>query len=378
MKPKLIAFLNSYTEGVSGGDIRFIEIAKRINAFDKTVITSAEGRKMCESGGLNATYVITTKETHSRNILITYFGRILKALFLKMEIYDGDILYSTSDFLPDVLPAFVLKLRNGNAKWVVSVYHLIPHPLKRSGDFISNTLSYVTQHLSLRLVKNADLIQTETTLLKQRLIHEYRIPSRKILAVQSGIAPEIIDSVNWDEKVYDACFLARLHRSKGIFDLIEAWRLVCNRYENAKLAVGGSGSAEIIERLEHKIDDLKLSEKVTILGFLSTEEKYKLLKASKLYVLPSYEEGIPITFYEAMYCGLPVVTYYLPTYTEIKDYIVKVTLGNVEKLSEEVIRFLEDEDLVRMLGERGRSFAKEHTWDKVAEYIISQIERIST
>ena len=96
-------------------------------------------------------------------------------------------------------------------------------------------------------------------------------------------------------------------------------------------------------------------------------------KSSRLYVLPSYEEGIPITFYEAMYCGLPIITYFLPPYAEIEEFITSVPVGNEGKLSEEIIRFLSDEDLVQKFAEKSRNFAKAHTWDKIADYMVNQI-----
>lgn len=40
---KLIAFMNSYTQGINGGDTCFIEIAKRIDHYDKIVVFWAKG-----------------------------------------------------------------------------------------------------------------------------------------------------------------------------------------------------------------------------------------------------------------------------------------------------------------------------------------------
>lgn len=48
MKRKIIAFMNSYTQGMSGGDICFIEIAKRMNQYNKIVVTSLLGKRVCE------------------------------------------------------------------------------------------------------------------------------------------------------------------------------------------------------------------------------------------------------------------------------------------------------------------------------------------
>jgi glycosyltransferase involved in cell wall biosynthesis len=376
---ELVAFLNSYTEGISGGDIRFIEIAKRFprENVEIWVVTSKLGKGLCEERGLKAKYVLTTTEDRINNVIYTYLRRIICAIFLKLEIKNNAILWSTSDFLPDVFPAFLLKRKNPRMIWIASIYHLIPDPFKRSGRLkLSNVLSYVGQWVSLLMIRRqADLIQTETRFLKSKLVKKYKMSSERIIVIPSGIDTKVIEASSSKEKIYDACFLARLHPSKGIFDLIKAWEYVCERKKDVKLAIAGGGPIKILGKLKSMVKSLGLERNVAILGFLSEEEKYKLLRSSKLYLLPSYEEGIPITFYEAMYCGLPVVTYYLPTYEEIKDYIVSVPLGDVKKLAEEIIRLLEDEDLALRLGDKGRKLAKEHTWDKVADYILSKMER---
>ena len=376
---ELVAFLNSYTEGISGGDIRFIEIAKRFprENVEIWVVTSKLGKGLCEKRGLKAKYVLTTTEDRINNVIYTYLRRIICAIFLKLEIKNNAILWSTSDFLPDVFPAFLLKRKNPRMIWIASIYHLIPDPFKRSGRLkLSNVLSYVGQWVSLLMIRRqADLIQTETRFLKSKLVKKYKMSSERIIVIPSGIDTKVIEASSSKEKIYDACFLARLHPSKGIFDLIKAWEYVCERKKDVKLAIAGGGPIKILGKLKSMVKSLGLERNVAILGFLSEEEKYKLLRSSKLYLLPSYEEGIPITFHEAMYCGLPVVTYYLPTYEEIKDYIVSVPLGDVKKLAEEIIRLLEDEDLALRLGDKGRKLAKEHTWDKVADYILSKMER---
>jgi len=373
---RLIALMNSYTQGASGGDIRFIELAKRLEEkIEICVITSSLGVEVCVSNGLDAKYMITTREESVSNVPLLYLKRIILALRLSLRLKEGDILCSTSDFLPDTLPAFVWKLKNRKLKWLAPVYHLVPKASSRAGgSLLKNVLSYVSQQISLRLISRlADLINTETTFVKNELSTRYGIPPERIVAVPSGIDPRIIDNVKWNgRKIYDACFIARIHPTKGILDLVRAWKEVSKQKGDAKLAIGGTGPTEFAKMLLAEIERFRLGNNVDILGFLSEEEKYKLLKASRIYILPSYEEGVPITFYEAMYCGLPVITYYLPTYTEIKDYIVKVSLGNLKRLADEIIRVLDDEDLARKLGDMGRGFAVEHTWDKVADCISSK------
>jgi glycosyltransferase involved in cell wall biosynthesis len=220
-------------------------------------------------------------------------------------------------------------------------------------------------------------VETETPIGKSELIESCHISPQRILAVESGINPEIIDGTDWvGEKVYEACFLARIHRSKGIFDLIEAWAHVCKHRGNAKLAIAGWGTEEVVSSLKEQISKSGLDANVAILGYLSEQEKYRLFKSSRLYVLPSYEEGIPITFYEAMYCGLPVITYYLPTYETIRERIGAVALGDKCALAREIIETLDNEERASRLVELGRDFASRHTWDDVANDIISEIDRL--
>lgn len=45
-------------------------------------------------------------------IYLLYLKRIIKSLSLNLDMSDDIILYSSSDFLPDVIPAFILKFKN--------------------------------------------------------------------------------------------------------------------------------------------------------------------------------------------------------------------------------------------------------------------------
>ncbi len=368
---------------MSGGAVRQLEIMKRLGRKQNMTLWIVSTKQYCDffqTNGVKAYYRIVPHFIRSENFFAQILDSIVRSIYVCVAPVhvqnDGVLVHSCSDFLWDTFPAFVRKLWNKKVKWSASVYHIVPSPLRRQSGFnLSNLLSFIAQRMSLLLVARwSDIIQTETNFVRDELVRRYRISPEKIIVCQSGINPQVIDNFSWGKgKIYDACFLARLHKSKGIFDLIEAWQCVCKYNKDAKLAIAGGGSIEIANEVRNMVKNLHLENNVFYLGFLSEENKYRLLKASKLYVLPSYEEGIPIAFYEAMYCVLPVVTYYLPTYSDIKDYIVSVPLGDVHSLVVTILRVLEDNDLVRMLGERGRSFAKEHTWDKVADYILSQI-----
>lgn len=373
-RKRIIFLFNSFVS-ISGGDTRFIEVSKRLKDFDKVIITPFIGRKTCEMKKLNAAYILTTKETHLRNIFITYFRRIANALFLKMEIRDEDILYSTSDFLPDVLPCFVYKLKNKNAKWVQIIHHLIP--LKRKGSLASNLLSYYAQRISFFFIKrHSDFIIVVNPFIKERL-KEAGFHDSKIVISSNGIDTRYLKNIKPSKGIiYDGIFLGRLHPSKGIFDLVKIWKIVCKNKKNAKLGIIGSGDVRVRDELERKVKESGLENNIDILGYI--DDAFTIVKSSKVFVFPSYEEGWGIAICEAMACGLPTITYDLPSYEIFGNTMVKVSVGDIETFAEAVIRLLLDGRLRRKLGEKGKRKVKQFDWSRVAQKESLFLREIAT
>jgi len=285
---------------VSGGAVRELEIMKRISKDQNVILWVISSKTVCsrfQKNGIKAHYKIDPHFIKSEKFLVAQIiDSVLRSIYVcvaPIHIRNENIvIHSPSDFLWDTFPAFIKKLWNKEIKWFASVYHVIPHPSKRLGGFnLSNLLSFIAQRMSLLLVARwSDMIQTETNFVRDELVRRYRISPEKIIVCQSGINPKVIDNFSWSKgKIYDACFLARLHKSKGISDLIEAWKYVCKYNKDAKIAIAGGGPIEKINEVKNKIKNLDLENNVFYLGFLSEEKKYKLLRTSKLYVLPSYE-----------------------------------------------------------------------------------------
>ena len=158
----VIAFLNAYLQGVSGGDSRFVEIMKRLcekNAVNLTVVTSRMGKSFCKERELNAIFKVTTRENKVDSSVLLYLMRIVSSLRFTFKIENRTILYAASQFLPDVLPIYVLRHGNKNVRWVQTLYHLVPPPTRRDGSFVTNFFSFSAQKIALALVRRqADLI----------------------------------------------------------------------------------------------------------------------------------------------------------------------------------------------------------------------------
>lgn len=99
-------------------------------------------------------------------------------------------------------------------------------------------------------------------------------------------------------------YLGRIHRLKGIDELLDAWQTLEPRHTNWQLAVAGP-QADGYD-LEREIARRALN-RVLIVGPLYGEEKIRAYREAELYVLPSRGENFGITIAEALAQGTPVV-----------------------------------------------------------------------
>ncbi len=102
-------------------------------------------------------------------------------------------------------------------------------------------------------------------------------------------------------------YAGRLHRDKGLFTLVEAWREMAGGHPESHLViVGGDSTVCGCEpELRSRVNELKLGDRVIFTGPRPNVGDY--LRAADAFVLPSEREGFSIALLEAMACGLPVV-----------------------------------------------------------------------
>lgn len=358
-KPQLIGFLNSFSHGKSGGDMVFIEILKRITGFEINIITSFLGKELCKNAGLKGNFFITSDEKEFKRVIFTYLRRIIKALVLKFTLKKNDIILSSSDFLPDVLPAFLLKLNYKDAVWVSHIFHLIP---------AARIISYLNQKISFILIKlKANCIIVDNSLLKEDLIRLGFDPST-IFVNYPGINQSILKKIKRDkDHDYQAVFMAQLRPSKGLFDLIQIWKRVCDKYPKFKLGVIGKGNNDLVERFLYECKKNGIMKNIDLLGYLPDIEAFSVIKSSRIFVFPSREEGFGMAALEAQALGLPVLAWNLPVYNEIfPKGMLKIEIGDFAQFANKIISCLTNKSLYKNLQIESIYNANRFNWNKTA------------
>jgi glycosyltransferase involved in cell wall biosynthesis len=95
--------------------------------------------------------------------------------------------------------------------------------------------------------------------------------------------------------------LSFLIERKCIDDVIIAVKQLRDKCANVKMIIAGEGPDR--RRLEQMSHDLGLRESVVFTGSVSDATKRDLLNIANVYVIASYQEGMPFSLMEAMSCG---------------------------------------------------------------------------
>jgi len=149
-------------------------------------------------------------------------------------------------------------------------------------------------------------------------------------------------------------FLGLIGRRKGIYDLVRALPQVVNAIPEVLLIAGGRGELDDVRRCAR---DVGVEDHLLLPGFVSGKEKMRLLAEAAIYVLPSYNEGVPVSILEAMSVGLPIISTPvggIPDVIRDGEEGFWVTPGSTDELSRRIIELLGNKELRERMGENGR------------------------
>jgi glycosyltransferase involved in cell wall biosynthesis len=103
-------------------------------------------------------------------------------------------------------------------------------------------------------------------------------------------------------------YLARIHPTKGIEILLEAWQALASRFPEWILLIAGTGEAKYAAKMRALAGSMGLADRVCFAGMVSEDEKVWCYQNASVYVLPSFQENFGNTVAEALSHGVPVIT----------------------------------------------------------------------
>ena len=161
--------------------------------------------------------------------------------------------------------------------------------------------------------------------------------------------------------------VGRLVPWKGFETLIEIMKELPN---NTRLLIAGDGPD--YEKLQNKIKNLNLGNRVFLLGRLEHDDLLKKIKASDIFVLNTGYEGFSHQLLEVMNVGTPIITTDVGGNPEIikneKDGLL-VGYDNKEQIKEAILKLAGNRVLADRLAKNAKDKVKNFDQEKMLEEI---------
>jgi glycosyltransferase involved in cell wall biosynthesis len=417
--PRLHFITNGvFTTSIAGGDIHFLKLAEgaaragyELNFFGGNAL-----KEVIEKHRLPGAVTLTDETRMGRidpgglrgqfALFRDFFGRYHRTLAQLRVIQPQDYVYAVSDYWFDVLPAL-----KSTARRKLMVLHMEAPTFRQiitrsrpdvDPKRLASLHYWASQEWSLRrfakwaLPRSAGLrpganlsagaAGSETGAPGQARRHLFylhplmeprldqfglRPHERTLLSYGLEVGPT--DAVPKQDRLYDAVWIGRVHRQKGIDDLLATLQQLAQRLTDFRAIFIGN----VREALAPEMEARRLTKYVEFSGFVSEEEKIRLFKASRVFLMPSKHEGSPRVIGESIIAGTPVVAYDLPNYRPLfGDFVRYARPFELDKFQDaagrEILRmragenYLDKMDLAR--------FKQENSWETTQAKFLAALE----
>jgi glycosyltransferase involved in cell wall biosynthesis len=327
--------------------------------FDKLLVVTLDNRDFTEVlGGNRITHrpLLPLRVPHfARALLGTLFG--IREL-VKIARQDRDIIFFSSPYaLYSVFVSRILK--------IPLIVHFKYAPSFQPSNNLKHIVNRGISNAMVTIALRSATVVVVTTPLIKKMVIDKSVPAEKIFVSPNYVDEKLFSlnvdgtsirrrlSIAKDEKLI--IYMGRLSGEKGLDVLMDAFGILCDTMNKAKLLVVGDG----VERgkLQERVQELGIQHNVMFLKFTPHSSVPNFLAASDSVVLPSYSEGHPKFLIEAMIMGKPIVA---TNILGIKDVArngkeaALVEAGDVHALAETLQLVLENESLALTLGRNAR------------------------
>jgi glycosyltransferase involved in cell wall biosynthesis len=227
-------------------------------------------------------------------------------------------------------------------------------------------------------VKKADIIIADSHSTKHDIIEFFKVDEKKIKVIHLGVENRFrpINNVeryrtrnNLPTKII--LNIGTLEPRKNVVTLIKAFKRLREKgHEDYILAIAGE-KGWLYKRIFEEIKNSGMEQSIRLLGVVRDEELPLLYNCADLFVYPSLYEGFGLPPLEAMACGVPIITSNTSSLPEVVGNAgIMVDPNDIESLSDEMYKVLNDKELKHRMRRDGLKRAKMFTWEKTVNNVI--------
>jgi glycosyltransferase involved in cell wall biosynthesis len=255
--------------------------------------------------------------------------------------------------------------------WLKDTFYILVAKLHRcrvvvhvhAADFdeLYGKKSSMIRHYTRRVMGLADAVITVSEEWKKRL--ECIVPENRLFTFTNCIAVDAFAPTgSSNSKGLQGLFIGSVGSRKGAFDLLEAVGDLRSKGYPLDVCIAGYEEREgDLRKARARLEELQLQSVCKLPGTVCGEAKAELFREANVFILPSYNEGLPIAVLEAMAAGLAVISTRVGGIPEVvRDGYngFLLTPGDVQGLSERLAILAKDPSLRDLMGQRSRAFAQ--------------------
>ena len=275
-----------------------------------------------------------------------------------------DVVHSQT---PLVIPA-------SNAAQVVTIHDLdfLLHPDRAEAEMRRDFPARVRAH-----AHRADHVVVSSHYAAGEVRSRLGVPNEKVSVCSPG-APDWAADIALARKAQErhgdgdggprgaVLFMGTVEPRKNIAGLLDAYALLRSRRSDAPPLVMAGGVRPSVEAVLAQARRPPLAGHVTLLGYVSDEQRRQLYRDARMLVLPSLEEGFGLPVLEAMACGVPVVISNRGSLPEVAaDAALPVDPLDANAIARELERLL-DPMAAADASARGLVRARDFSWNRAA------------
>jgi glycosyltransferase involved in cell wall biosynthesis len=297
-----------------------------------------------------------------------YFETFLHSLFSTVHaLFQGyDVIH-----YHNTGPGFFIPILKLSKTKIVFSYHNISYTQKKWNKFAKRFL-HSSEIISLT---NSDFIIFVSEIVKQEIEKHYIVNNFKVLfngvsIPKKSIQSDFLDILGLKKQKY-IIGVGRFLEEKGFDYLIRAFKKANIRDYKLVLV----GDSDYPTNYSKKLKSFAKENDVILTGYIKGEELNQIFSFAKLFIISSFEEGLPISLLEAMSYNIDVLASNIPANLQVglnhDDYF---RVGDENDLAENIVQKIST-DIERDYRE---ILIRKFNWDNIALETVNIYKNLFT